>query len=323
MKPICAKFCTLVFFALVFLPRAEAQDQVILLNGDTLECAIYKENNNFLFFKQKAAGVSSKGKISKNEVAEWTYRAADVNQAPVEVEKQPESTREITLSKPYDPGEAERKTPFRVSLNAGSGLLIGDTEKPIKEMEDKGVPKGDAENYTNDLVTGHTGKFTVHYQLWKNYWLGVLYNGFYTDAKILTRMDFGDGHNWIYGEVGEKNYVNFVGPSFFSESKFGRDSRFAVHSSYSIGPAFYRNEVEIMRQQILLSGVALGQNLDLGFAYFIKPQWAISLDASIFASQLRKMTVKTLNSTQTIDLEKEDYNNLSRLEMSFGVVFYW
>jgi hypothetical protein len=114
-----------------------------------------------------------------------------------------------------------------------------------------------------------------------------------------------------------------VGPTFLYESKFGRNKRLGFHSSYSIGPVFYRDEVEVMRQQTLLTGVALGQNVDFGFEYFIKPHLAISLDALLFSSKLGKVTAKTIYSTEEINLNKEENNNLSRFDLSFGVVFYW
>ena len=323
MKHICAEFCALLFFVFIFISKVDAQDRVILVNGDTLKCSIYKENRNFLYFKQNSRGVSTKGKISKNQVAEWTYQGANVNQELTEEQNPSDLITEIITTEKKKPKKTEMENPFRVSINAGSGLLVGDTEKSIEDMQNQGVPKEDAEKYINDLLVGHTGKITAHYQISRYYWLGVLYNGFYSDVKMLTRMDYNDGYNWIYGEAGEINYVNFVGASVFSNYKFGRNKRFSVHSSYTIGPVFYRNEVEIMRQQRLLTGVAFGQNLDFGLEYFISPRWAISLDASIFSSTLGKITIETVNSKETIDLEKENTNNLSRFDLSFGVVFFW
>ncbi len=323
MKHICAKLCALLFIGLILCFKVNAQDRVILLSGDTLECSIYKENRNFLYFKQDSKGVYSKGKISKKEVAEWTYQGANTNQVTEEAQTPSDLITDVITTEQKEPKKTVRENPFRVSINEGSGLLVGNTERSVENLQNQGVPKEDAEKYVDDLIIGYTGKFTLHYQISKHYWLGALYNGFYSDAKILTRMDYNDGYNWIYGEMGEKTYVNFVGPSFFSESKFGRNKRFSVHSSYAIGPAFYRNEVEVMRQQTLLTGVALGQNLDFGLEYFITPRWAISLDASLFSSILTKMSVETINSKETIDLEKEEYNNLGRFDLSFGVVFYW
>ena len=323
MKHICAKLCALLFFVLTFSSAVNAQDRVIMLSGDTLKCSIYKENKDFLYFKQNSKGVSTKGKISKKEVAEWTYQGANTNRVTVEAQNPSDLIKEEMTTKQNEPKKTERENPFRVSINTGSGLLVGSTENSIEGLQIQGVPKEDAEKYANDLIIGYTGKFTLHYQISKNYWLGVLYNGFYSDANMLTRMEYNDGYNWIYGEMGEKTFVNFVGPSFISESKFGRNKRFGFHSSYTIGPVFYRDEVEIMRQQSLLTGVALGQNLDFGLEYFITPRWAISLDASLFSSVLKKMTIETVSLNQTVDLDKEDNNNLSRLDISFGLVFYW
>jgi hypothetical protein len=321
MKHICAKLCALLFFVVFHCFKVDAQDRVILMSGDTLKCSIYKENKNFLYFKQNSKGVSTKGKVSKKVVAEWTYQGASVIQEPEEEQKPSDLLTEAIAPEKKEQKKTERENPFRVNINIGSGLMIGNTEQAIENLVNQGVPKEDAENYSDDVVVGHTGKITLYYEFSKNYWLGAFYNGFYSEAKMLTRINY-DGYNWIYGEMGEKNFINFVGPSFFSSSTFGKKKRFAVHSSYTIGPVFYRNQAEVMRQQVLLTGIALGQNLDLGLEYFFKPRWAISLDASLFSSRLNKATAKTVYSSQEIDLDK-DNNSLGRFDLSAGVVFYW
>lgn len=321
MKHLYVKLCVLLFFVVNFNSTVNAQDRVILVNGDTLKCSIYKENSNFLFFKQNSRGVSTKGKISKNQVAEWTYQGTNSNQVTLEPQNPPDLINEVIATEKKEPKKTERDNPFRVNINIGSGLMVGNTEKAIEDLQNQGVPKEDAENYSDDVVVGHTAKITLYYQFLKNYWLGAQYNGFYSNAKMLTQLDY-DGYNWVYGEMGEKNFINFVGPSFYSSSSFGRKKRMAVHSSYTIGPVFYRNEAEVMRQQVLLTGITLGQNLDLGIEYFIKPRWSISMDASLFSSRLNKVTAKTVYSSEEIDLDK-DNNSLSRFDLSAGVVFYW
>ncbi|HPE76261.1 MAG TPA: hypothetical protein PLC80_09240 [Draconibacterium sp.] len=323
MKHINAKLCTLLFFVFIFISKVDAQDRVIFVNGDTLKCSIYKENRDFLYFKQNSKGVFTKGKIAKDQVREWTYQGANVTQVLTEEQKPSDLINEVTETEKEEKKKYRHENSFRVSINAGSGFLVGNTEKSVEDMQNQGFPKEDAEKYVNDLVVGHTGKFTMHYQVSKYYWLGVLYNGFFSDTKMMTRMDYNDGYNWIYGEVGEAAYVNFAGPSIFSNYRFGWEKRFSVHSSYTIGPVFYRNEVEIMRQQRLLTGVAFGQNLDIGLEYFISPRWAITLDNSYFSSTLGKITIETGSSKETVDLEKDEINNLSRFEMTFGVIFYW
>ena len=322
MKHICAKLCALLFFVFMCYHSINAQDRVILLSGDTIKCSIYKENKKYLYFKQNSKGVSTKGKISKTGVAEWTYQRASLNQVTSDSQKTSGLLTEEILTGQKEPKKTGNENPFRVSVNIGAGLLVGNSENSVEDLQNQGVPKEDAEKYVDDLVVGNIGKFTLQYQISKYYWLGVIYNGFYSEANMLTHINY-DDYNYLYGEMGEKTFVNFVGPSFLYESKFGRNKRLGFHSSYSIGPVFYRNEVEVMRQQTLLTGVALGQNLDLGLEYFIKPCWAISLDASLFSSILKKMSVETNQYTETIDLEKEQYNNLSRFDLSVGVIFYW
>jgi hypothetical protein len=323
MKHICSVFFALLI-VVVFCSKGDAQDRVVMISGDTLKCSIYKENNNFLYFKQYSGGVYIKGKIAKNEVAEWTYRAGSAVEVPVEAQKPSDLTKQIAPAKKgvKEPIETEKGNLFRANMNIGSGLMVGDTEDAIQNLIDLGVPKVDAENYADNLIVGSTAKITLYYQFLKNYWLGAFYNGFYSDAKMLTRVDY-DSNNWYYGEMGEKNFINFVGPSFYTSTLFGRKKRYSIHTGYTIGPVFYRNESEAMRHQTLLTAVTLGQNLDLGLEYFIKPRLSILFDVSLFSSRLGKMTIETVGRKETVDLDKDDNNNLSRFDLSAGLVFYW
>jgi hypothetical protein len=205
MKPICAKLFALLFFVLILCFKVNAQDRVILLGGDTLKCLIYKENKNFLYFKQNSKGIYTKGKISKKEVVEWTYQGTNSNQLKTEVQTSSSLITEEISTEKKEPKKTEQENPFRVSINIGSGLMVGNTEKAIEDLQNQGVPKEDAEKYADDLVVGNIGKFTLNYQISKNYWLGILYNGFYSSAKLLTRIEY-DGYNYLYGEMGEKTY---------------------------------------------------------------------------------------------------------------------
>jgi len=49
-----------------------------------------------------------------------------------------------------------------VSINLGSGLMVGNTEKVIEDLQNQGIPKEDAEKYGDDLVVGNIGKFTLN-----------------------------------------------------------------------------------------------------------------------------------------------------------------
>jgi hypothetical protein len=310
------------FFILLLLIfaslRCLSQDRIILNSGDTIRGTINKINRNHVFFSQNFNGVSAKGKILKSNVREWTFVAE---------EKQPSffpmpGTDSESESKVEINAISANHTRLRMSFTGGAAFLMGNMEKAEQIMQQKGVHINDSEKYYNDLKLGYQAKSSVYFNAFSDYWLGAVYHGFYTSAEITTPLRMDDNYMY-YGKFGERYFVNFAGASLFSVSRYGRSKQIGLNSSVTIGPAFYRDEVDILREQVLIQGTSLATNITLGLEYFILPKISLSLESSLFSSTLKKINVKTGQLSQEVKLEKENYENLSRLDLSFGFIFYW
>jgi hypothetical protein len=315
-------FTTTLLLCLVANYVSFSQDEVILSSGDTISCKINKVSKKHLHFSQNVNGVSSKGKIPKEMISEWSYK---MNSSSLAQELDNETNKEV-FNKPEQESEKVDKHPdygkIRASVMAGLGYLTGNTKDAVDNMQSMGVDKQLAEDYYKAIKLGSQVKSSLYYHLFKDYWLGALYHGFYTSAEITTSLPL-DDVNMYYGKLGEQFFVNFAGISFCSASRFGKTKKIGLNSSFSIGPAFYRNETETLNEQILIQGTTLGSNLNLGFEYFVKPQLSISIETGLFVSNLKKLTVKTVEGSRDIELNEEDYENLSRIDLSFGLVYYW
>jgi hypothetical protein len=311
----------LLFFTGAFVCTSYSQDQIILNSGDTIMGRITKETKNYLYFRQSSKGITSNAKVEKSNVLKWSYynvsdqgnnhTAIPSNAVTDRKEQKQESSRS------FPAGER-----WRLNVSGGLGFLLGNTEKAEKSLTDQGVPAEDAKNYYNDLVLGYAGTASVHYRVSGYYWIGAQYMGFYSNANMLTYYNDG-GMYTFYGNMGERYFVNFTGLSLGSSSWLGRKKHWAFHSAFSVGPAFYRNETEVMLQQVLFKGITLGQNLSLGMEYFITPKISISADASVFRATMKEVEIATEGGTQKVELEKESYENLSRADLTAGFVFYF
>ncbi len=310
----------IVVFLLLIVNECFAQDRIILSSGDTIHCTITKVSKSYLHYRQDYNGVSAKGKILKNNIREWNYFIAKDEPEPfftapemhvVDREKEPDFLSHTT--------PAER---FRISLNAGPAYLVGNPETAEQSLQEKGVSAGDSKRYYHNLKMGLQGRGSAYIHLIGSYWLGAMYHGFYSTSEITTPMAMDDEYMY-YGKLGERYFVNFAGASFASSTRYGVSKRIGLNSSFAIGPSFYRDEVEMLNDQVLIQGVALGTNLTLGLEYFFRPNISIGLESSLFSSQAQKITVTTAHSSQEIKLEKENYENLSRLDLSLGIIWYW
>jgi len=281
MKSLSTTPLLLLFLFTMLFSKVHSQDWILLNSGDTVKCTITKTNDKYIYFSQNKNGLSANGKVLKTNVVEWRIKPlkAEIKDS-VNVVK-PEKSKKVYVS--------ER---FRASLQGGVGGLIGNTDAAENDLISKGASPEEAESYYNDLITGYQGSASMYYRIAKELWLGGNYKGFATSSSITTSLHIDDVQLY-HGEVSEHMFVNFAGASIFSSVLFGKAKRFAVNSAFTIGPAFYRDEVEIMGSQVLLQGTTLGTDLNLGFEYYIKPRWSIHMGASFFQSKIKEIKATT------------------------------
>jgi hypothetical protein len=310
----------IVVILLLIVNECFAQDRIILSSGDTIHCTISKVTKNYLYYRQDYNGVTAKGKILKTKIREWNYFFAKND--PETFFNEPEIPVHDSEKEPDFLAQTSPDERFRIALNAGPAYLAGNTEKAIQSLQERGVSAGDSKRYYHNLKMGFQAKGSAYIHLMGSYWLGAMYHGFYSTSEITTPMAIDDDYMY-YGKLGERYFVNFAGASFSSSTRYGRSKRIGVNSSFAFGPAFYRDELEMLNDQVLIQGVALGTNLTLGLEYFFRSNISLGLESSLFSSQAKKITVTTAQSTEEIKLEKENYENLSRLDLSLGIIWYW
>ena len=126
-----------------------------------------------------------------------------------------------------------------------------------------------------------------------------------------------------YGRAGERIFVNFAGLSLFTIFEAGKSNKWGINSSVTIGPAFYRNETEIFNEHILFKGATLGTDFSFGAEYFLSPGFSLTFDTSYFMAKLRNVNITTQQGSQDVEMEGDQAESLSRLNLALGVVFYW
>jgi hypothetical protein len=320
MRQILTCTTSILFLLFFFSQQGISQDRIILISGDTIKCTITKVTGKHVIYRQNFDGVLAKGKILKGSIREFSYF---IEQEKPEPELMPSdwfSKEQENLTNPLPAVSNQEKVRF--SVNGGPAYLLGNSETAEQVLQDKGISVEDSKSYYSDLKLGYQAKSSVYIHVAGDYWLGAQYHGFYTTSEITVPMQLDDTYIY-YGRTGERFFVNFAGPSLFSLTRYGSSKKFGVNSSFTIGPAFYRNEAEMLNEQVLVKGNALATNLTLGLEYFIQPHISLSLESSLFSARLKKITVTSAQSTYDIKLEKENYENLGRLDLSLGFIFYW
>ena len=313
-------FLLLSLFFLLYSNTVFSQDQIVLTSGDTITCTINKVNAKYVFYSQDFNGVSAKGKVAREKIAEWSYHMnRQKNEESFMPEVKSETTEAHEEKKETLPTDGSR---LRVAVNGGMGLLLGDTKTAEESLVSQGVSMDNAKKYYKGLKTGIHGKASVYYHAFGEYSFGLVYKGFYSSTEIMTSLQM-DDLNMYYGKLGERYFVNFAGASFFGAERYGKNKQIGLNSAFSVGPAFYRDEVEMYNQEILVQGTTLGMDISLGVEYFIKPDISLNFETSVFSGKVKKMTVTTSDSSQDMELDKDNWENLGRIDVAVGLVYYW
>lgn len=290
----------LTFLSVVFLTKA--QDRIITIQNDTINCKISKISSSNIFFTIKTGNISTKGKIDRDKVLNYYSESNGVDES-------------IGFSVPAP-------SRWRLGLSGGLNYLTASSSEAETNLVQQGADKQVAESYYKDLKLGQSLGTDLHYMITKTYGIGLIYKLYSNNSLMETFFDPQDGVNLLFGKFQENIFVNYGGISFYSEQYMKSNPRWKWSSYYSAGMAFYRDEAILLNMPVLATGKAFATNLDFGLEYFILPRIAAGINLSYFLSSLKKLTLNDGNSTITQDLDKKSYENISRVDLSVGIRFY-
>jgi len=208
---------------------------------------------------------------------------------------------------------------FVVSLNGGLGYLTGNTKNAKAEMRSFGVSDADIDQYFRDFKLGWLGEASVHYMINKTLGFGVDYNVFTTEGQVKGYVDPGDGWTKYYGILRDKVYTNFVGASCLSRAELGKG--WGYYDKLSLGMAFYRDEMSIVNTPFLVTGKSFAMYGEIGMTYTLTKHFSVNAGLSYFVSSLGKINADNGTTTAETDLDKDSKENLSRLNLSTGLLF--
>ncbi len=209
---------------------------------------------------------------------------------------------------------------WRISVNGGAGYRIANTNDIRQSLLTEGFESSEIDSYINHWQFGIKSSGQLHYLFHKEYGIGIDYSFFSSSATITRILDPGDGMTLFYGDFSDKVFNNYFGPSFYFFYKIG--PRFVFNGQISMGLNLYRQESVLIFSPVLITGKSFGGNSELGLEYFILKNMAAGASIGYYRSGINKIKVNDGSSSQTIELDKEHYENLSRIDVGIGLKFY-
>ncbi|MDM8003568.1 MAG: hypothetical protein QUS66_11810 [Bacteroidota bacterium] len=287
-----------------FFTGLAGQDRIITTGNDTIDCRITRITRNTIYFDTSVRGIRTSGRVPMTNV--YSYYIL-----PSGTGEQVKRDEAVTT--------AGR---LRIGINGGLAYLTASSDKAEEALTGLGVTPARAKAYYKDLKTGWYGSTDVSWIFNRNYGIGLKYKFFNTGAATEGYFDPGDPFNIYYTTYTENIYVNYGGVLLSYYEPLGSQNLLTLYSSFSAGIAFYRDETGVFSEAVLITGKALGMDCAFGLDYRITPFISAGAELSFFASTLRSITFTDGETEQSQELDKENYENLSRIEVSIGLRFY-
>jgi len=293
----------LILFS-IFYTAGLSQDKIVTLNHDTIDCKITRISKSNIYFEVTNKGIKYAGKLPVNSILNYTRY-----EQPTLKEQRIVPTDQFAR--------------LRLGIGGGLGYLTASSKTAEEYMVNAGLSPDQAKSYYRNLKTGLMANGELTYIFNPKYGAGVKYKFFDTSSKVEGFFDPQDGVNLIYTTYQEQIYVNYAGAFFYYQQFIDKKKSFRVNSEISIGMAAYRNEAEYLNGYLLLTGKNIGMDTSLGLEYFITKNISAGADLGLFYSSIRKMKMTDGTSSVDIELEEDKYENLSRIDLSVGLRFYF
>lgn len=231
----------------------------------------------------------------------------------------------------FSQNDVAKNTNFRFNVSGGFGYVLA----KVPEINFGSQAANDVFNdYYNKLKWAKTFQSSVHYRLKSNLFLGVKYLFLNTSASlenIAITSDLNSDGIFLtdIGDMSEKQYVNFFGPSLYAEMPVGTNWIFS--SNFDFGWAFYRSENRTpfmeynpyVARNYLITGNNLGANVDIGIDYFLNRNFSIGLKAGITSVNFKKLLIDNGTDTKQRDLDTNSRVNLSNVNLKLGISYLY
>lgn len=285
----------LILLIALLCSKIYAQDLIVTKSDDSLNCKITKVKKDYVYFIFK----------HENEVRRTLLPVSDVETYSYNFFKKGEvEEKDIKNFK----GDYKR---LRIALNAGFGYQIAKIADNIPE---------DFRAYTKELKSGFQFGADASFFISEFVGFGIKYRGFNSKNELANvSIEQSDGSR-RFGKLSDNINVSFIGPQI-STRYLNHNAKNALIVNLSLGYLGYSNN-SLVVDSFKTSGSTLGLVYDIGYEIGISKHLSIGVQASILSGRLSKIEIEDETSTQTISLEKDQRENLSRLDFSIGLIFH-
>jgi hypothetical protein len=314
-----------VIFVLLLLSHLQiisGQDVIITIWEDTIFCRIKSVSSAHIQYERKIGNRQVIGKfIPMDDVLEY-YR----NYKPL---KNNLNNKPLKNNR-YD-GISANTGHWIIGIDAGRASLLASTVNDVKSMVDMGIPKSQADTYSKHLKHGWVVQGSIYYLISDLWGLGAKYSLFTSATQQNLTLKVDDYYPlFLVMGMKERQYIQYVGPSVIFQQGLNGNKKWQLTETISAGYVHYRDE---MRQtsanpnplipNSLAERGTWGATAGISLNYYPQPWLSIGIHAELMYARLTKINLSTKDIKQTIPLEKDDYEYLTRLDYGLAFRFHF
>ena len=297
----------LIFLFFVSWTATKAQDKIITIKKETIECRILSVDAEQISFEQKTSDNQMvKKSISTSEVLRYSR-----NGKPNKYGDRSDYNDAIFQ-------HLEHR--WLYSLQGGLAHSFTDYGENKNYLVNYGYSASALDSYFNKLNEGTHFNASIQYLISSFFGIGADYNLFYSVSKaMLLQKGMGAMNLPVYNksEVDERVYTHFAGVSFLFQQFADRQRRLRISEIISSGMVYLRNESRDKQYQpyvvegdgysyngssyydqanSLTTGSTFGVKGSLSIEYAITPQLSAGLAGNYMSADLKKISVKSAES---------------------------
>jgi len=216
--------------------------------------------------------------------------------------------------------DQDRDYRISITFTGGFSYFTENTKDEEEFLTSQKLDAGEAKDYYNRLASGYHLGAILKYNFGNYLSIGLQYRFFNTNAALYGSFDPEDGIHLYYGKLSENIYINYAGLGFYTDNIF-KTRTIRIWAGISAGMAFYRNEGFHIWSPYLLTGSNLAFGPSVGIDIPVVKSVSIVAEGSWLISKVKKVKINSGTDSQSIDLDKDNYEDISNLNISAGLSF--
>lgn len=289
------KLIIFVFLTILYGYNSFGQDLIVTNKGDSINCKINKERGDFIHFTFSHDQEIRETLLQKSQIKTYSKGYFPKSEIPTNYKLHLQDDEKI-----------------RVAVNGGYSYRFAEISESVPS---------EYHDYMKKLKSGNHFSLDASYFINETIGLGIKYSRFHTREDFgLVNTDIDQDGIMDMGQMKDDMNISFLGP-MFTTSIPSANKKNAFFSSLAMGYLEYKDDGEMI-VPMLLEGSTIGFVGDLGYQVGIAKNLAIAFTLSYTLGHITKIKSTISGYTTTIELDKDNYENLGRIDFSIGFVFH-